>query len=69
MKALVDAFNQKKALVGAFYVIVQPVAEPMDSFTALVYMQHVVATFITGQGWQQWALDTARHGGCRQALA
>ena len=27
MKALVDAFNQEKALVGAFSVIVQPVVE------------------------------------------
>ena len=31
MKALVGAFNQEKALV-----IVQPVVEPMDSFTALL---------------------------------
>ena len=31
MKALVGAFNQEKALVGAFSVIVQP----MDRFTAL----------------------------------
>ena len=29
------AFNQEKALVGAFSVIVQPVVEPMDRFTAL----------------------------------
>ena len=36
MKALVGAFNQEKALVGVFSVIVQPVVEPMDSFTALV---------------------------------
>ena len=36
MKALVGAFNQEKALVGAFSVIVQPVMEPMDRFTALV---------------------------------
>ena len=38
MKALVGAFNQEKALVGAFSVIVQPVVEPMDRFTALVIM-------------------------------
>ena len=37
MKALVGAFNQEKALVGAFSVIVQPVVEPMDSFTALQF--------------------------------
>ena len=35
MKALVGAFNQEKALVGAFSVIVQPVVEPMDRFEAL----------------------------------
>ena len=35
MKALVGAFNQEKALVGAFSVIVQPVVEPIDRFTAL----------------------------------
>ena len=37
MKALVGAFNQEKALVGAFSVIVKPVVEPMDSFTALMW--------------------------------
>ena len=36
MKALVGAFNQEKALVGAFSVIVQPVVEPTDRFTALL---------------------------------
>ena len=36
MKALVGAFNQEKALVGAFSVIVQPVVEPIDRFTALI---------------------------------
>ena len=36
MKALVGAFNQEKALVGAFSVIVQPIVEPMDRFTALI---------------------------------
>ena len=35
MKALVGAFNQEMALVGAFSVIVQPVVEQMDHFTAL----------------------------------
>ena len=38
MKALVGAFNQEKALVGAFSVIVQPVVEPMDRLTALIKM-------------------------------
>ena len=36
MKALVGAFNQEKAPVGAFSVIVQPVVEPMEHYTALV---------------------------------
>ena len=36
MKALVGAFNQEKALVGAFSVIVKPVVEPMEHYTALV---------------------------------
>ena len=35
MKAVVAAFNQEKALVGAFSVMVQPVVEPMDRFAAL----------------------------------
>ena len=35
MIAVVAAFNQEKALVGAFSVIAQPVVEPMDRFTAL----------------------------------
>ena len=35
MKALVGAFNQEKALVGTFSVIVQPVVEPMEHYTAL----------------------------------
>ena len=35
MKALVGAFNQEKALVGAFSVIVQLVVELMDRFAAL----------------------------------
>ena len=35
MKALVGAFNQEKALVGAFSVIVQPVVEPINRFAAL----------------------------------
>ena len=36
VKAVVAAFNQEKALVGAFSMIVQPVVEPMDQYTALV---------------------------------
>ena len=37
MKALVGVFNQEKALVGAFSVIVHPVVEPMEHYTALVF--------------------------------
>ena len=37
MKALVGAFNQEKALVGAFSMIVQQVVEPMDRFAALIW--------------------------------
>ena len=44
MKVLVGAFNQEKALVGAFSLIVQPVVEPMDRFTALV----VTTVTVTG---------------------
>ena len=36
MNAVVAAFNQEKALIGAFSVIVQPAVEPMDRFTALL---------------------------------
>ena len=36
VKALVGAINQEKAQVGAFSVIVQPVVEPMEHYTALV---------------------------------
>ena len=43
MKALVGAFNQEKALVGAFSVIVQPVVEPIDRFTALVRSDEAAA--------------------------
>ena len=42
MSVLVDAFKQKKALVGAFSVIVQPVVEPMDQFAAREKIQIVV---------------------------
>ena len=42
MTALVGAFNQEKALVGAFSVIVQPVVDPMEHYTALVEAQSPV---------------------------
>ena len=43
MKALVGAFNQEKALVGAFSVIAQLVVEPMDRFTALLQTLNIWA--------------------------
>ena len=43
MKALVGAFNQEMALVGAFSVIVQPIVEPMDRFKALIHIHVVIA--------------------------
>ena len=46
MKALVGAFNQEKALVGAFSVIVQSVVETMDRFTALDMVQCMAGTLL-----------------------
>ena len=51
VKALVGAFNQEKALVGAFSVLVQPVVEPMEHYyTALVQVR-----------------EPGQHGGARAA--
>ena len=51
MKALVGAFNQEKALVVAFSVIVQPVVEPMDRFAALILSRVVQNVWgVTVQG-------------------
>ena len=44
MKALVGAFNQEEALAGAFSVIVQPVVEPMEHYTALVITRTITKT-------------------------
>ena len=57
MKALVGAFNQEKALVGAFSVIVQPVVEPMDSFTALAktLLQTTKKRFVAANDHCSWA--------------
>ena len=44
MKAVVAAFNQEKALVGAFSVIVQPVVELMEHYTALIVI--IIIMFI-----------------------
>ena len=46
MKALVGAFNQEKALEGAFSVIVQPVVEPMELYTALFLMNLMMELFL-----------------------
>ena len=57
MKALVAAFNQEEALVGAFAVIVQYTD---SSFTALVVIVQVLANqiFITPRQWTaHWAAD------------
>ena len=51
MKALVGAFNQEKALVGAFSVIVQLVVEPMDSFSLKKRLALVVALAVIMLGW------------------
>ena len=48
---LVGAFNQEKALVGAFSVIVKPVVEPMDRFAALV---RTLGTFHWAAAAQHW---------------
>ena len=42
MKALVDAFNQEKALVGAFSVIVKPI----NRFTALISVEAAVSPLL-----------------------
>ena len=59
MKALVGAYNQEKALVGAFSVIVQPVVEPMDRFAALDLIQFKLCTLrCTGPARPQPAAKT-----------
>ena len=49
MNAVIAAFNQEKALVGAFYVIVQLVVEPMDRFAALIISCMPRSVFSGGQ--------------------
>ena len=48
MKALVGAFNQEKALVGAFSVIAQPVVEPMDQFAVLKETDFLALELVEG---------------------
>ena len=63
MKALVGAFNQEKALVGAFSVIVQPVVEPMEYYTALILSSLMK---LPGRDVGVWprAQQLSRHGLC-----
>ena len=59
MKAVVAAFNQEKALVGAFSVIVQPVVEPMDRFAALLLRRAVHVAGGRGGDHQVGGIDWA----------
>ena len=60
MKALVGAFNQEKALVWAFSVIVKP----MDRFTALSQIVMVLVLVTPSQEleslFEVWTADTGR---------
>ena len=62
MKAVVAAFNQEKALVGAFSVIVQAVVEPMDHFTALIWIDISIA--LSAQDCEETIAECAG-GRCR----
>ena len=42
MKVLVSAFNQEKALEGAFSVIVKLIVEPMEHYIALLEMETAI---------------------------
>ena len=64
MKALVGAFNQEKALVGAFSVIVQPVVEPIEHYTALIWS--VQERCCPPGGWCPAGPAPAETSGCRQ---
>ena len=55
MKALVGAFNQEKALVGAFSVIVQSVVESMELYTALNRTVGLNADGVRVIGVNEWA--------------
>ena len=73
MKAVVAAFNQEKALVGAFSVIVQPVVKPMDRFTALsrTASDKLTGTFTANAAKYRTIIDNARtaDGVVREKLA
>ena len=65
MKAVVAAFNQEKALVGAFSVIVQLVVEPMDRFAALLSTEHltwwknIIMNILNTTAGAFWLYDSA----------
>ena len=62
MKAQVSAFNQEKALVGAFSVIVQPVVEPMEHYTALsLYPRLPPAVWRPRWRWRRCSCAGSRH--------
>ena len=64
MKALVGAFNQEKALVGAFSVIVQPIVEPMDRFAALqnTLSQVLYLHLVSGRARVESPTSLVHHG-------
>ena len=63
MKALVGAFNQEKALVGALSVIVQPVVEPMEQMEHYTALISIVLTRECG-GRQSVVWEIERRRGC-----
>ena len=68
MKALVGAFNQEKALVGAFSVIVQPFVEPMEHYTALPRTRPRPRPLQRAAAAAPPALLRARHGSAGGAV-
>ena len=65
VKVVVDAFNQDKALVGAFSVIVHPLVEPMDRFAALLFTISVsTIDVLSGCKYQYWP----RNGNCSKYI-
>ena len=52
VRALVGAFNQEKALVGAFSVIVKTDCETDGSFTALVTRHQGHPHLLLGKLWE-----------------
>ena len=75
MKAVVAAFNQEKALVGAFSVIVQPVVEPTYRFAALIMIHQLQerrqerALSNRGANLEMWIRTVTSGGGSNPAPA